>query len=102
MPLPIGGTSELDGRERQPPAIAQEREFIARLRDALASLPPEQAEACCLRFLEEFSYREIAEELRVTVNQVGVLLHRAKAALQTHLAEFAPDPASLNVRQGEI
>ena len=39
-------------------------------------------EACCLRFLEDLSYGEIAEELKITVNHVGVLLNRAKVALR--------------------
>ena len=102
QPLPVGGSSELEGRARQPPAVAEERELFNRLRDGLASLPRDQAEACCLRFLEDFSYEQIAEELRVTVNHVGVLLHRAKAALQTQLSAFAPTSKNPNANGGRV
>ena len=73
-----------------PSDSAEERELFDRLREGLAGLPADQAEACCLRFLEGFSYEEIAAELQLTVNHVGVLLHRARASLQVRLAAFAP------------
>lgn len=76
--------------QRHPPAIAEASELFDRLRAALVTLPAEQADACCLRFLEMMSYEEISEQLGVTVNHVGVLLHRAKAALQVELADFQP------------
>ena len=40
----------------------------------------------CLRYLNEMSYRQIAHELQVGVNAVGVSLHRAKARLREILA----------------
>jgi RNA polymerase sigma-70 factor, ECF subfamily len=85
-----GDPAEVADSARHPPAVAEGHELFARLREGLAALPPEQAEACCLRFLEGLSYAEIAEELNVTVNHVGVLLHRAKAALRQSLLAFAP------------
>lgn len=68
--------------------MAEENELFDHLRRALAKMPADQADACCLRFLEMMSYEEIADELGLTVNHVGVLLHRAKSALQTQLADF--------------
>ncbi len=41
------------------------------------------------------SYQEIADQLRITVNHAGVLLHRARAGLRYRLRAF--DPAN----QGE-
>ena len=73
---------EVADRACQPPDVAEGRELFACLRQGLAGLPQEQAEAARLRFLEDLSYGEIAEELNVTVNYVGVLLNRAKAALR--------------------
>ena len=73
-----------------PPAVAEENELFHQLREGLAELPADQAEACCLRFLESLSYEQIADELDVTVNHVGVLLHRAKLSLKNRLAAFAP------------
>jgi RNA polymerase sigma-70 factor (ECF subfamily) len=99
LSLSAGDSCELEGRIRRPPAVAEERELFDRLRDGLASLPPDQAEACCMRFLEDFSYEQIADELGVTVNHVGVLLHRARRDLQKQLAAFSPSPAKPNGSQ---
>jgi RNA polymerase sigma-70 factor (ECF subfamily) len=68
--------------------VAEENELFDRLRGALATMPADQAAVCCLRYFELLSYGEISEQLGVTVNHVGVLLHRAKSALQTELSEF--------------
>lgn len=92
-PLPAGDSSGIVGDVRTPATMAEERELVAHLREALAQLPREQAEACCLRFLEELSYEQIADELGVTINHVGVLLHRARGALRERLATFAPTAA---------
>lgn len=66
-------------------------ELLEELRDALASMPADQAEVCCLRYFENFRYEQIADELGITVNHVGVLIHRAKSLLQVRLAVFAPN-----------
>ena len=47
----------------------------ARLRSALTHLPPKQADVFCLHCLEGFSYREVAEQLDESVENIGVLLH---------------------------
>jgi RNA polymerase sigma-70 factor (ECF subfamily) len=85
-----GDPAEVSDSARQPPEVAEGQELFACLREGLAALPQEQAEACCLRFLEGLSYAEIAEELNITVNHVGVLLNRAKVALRQNLLAFAP------------
>ncbi len=68
---------------------AQSSELTQRLRDALAQLPHQQSEAFCLRFFEDLSYAEIGTELDITSNAAGVLIHRARAKLQTLLAPEA-------------
>ena len=72
-----------------PARDAQTREQAAQLRRALADLSAQQAEVFCLRFINDMSYREIARELGIKINAVGVLLHRARATLRERLA-FAP------------
>ena len=57
-----------------------------RLRAALCDLSPQQAAVFCLRWLSELSYEEIASELELSVDAVGVTLHRARARLQELLA----------------
>jgi RNA polymerase sigma-70 factor, ECF subfamily len=73
-----------------PDARAEQAEMSARLRACLAHLPPKQADAFCLHCLEGYSYREIAEHLDTSVDNVGVNIHRARAALRERLAFILP------------
>jgi RNA polymerase sigma-70 factor (ECF subfamily) len=65
-------------------------ELTVHLRLVLAELDPKQAQVFCLCCLEECSYQEVAREMELTVNHVGVLLNRAKASLRERLKAFAP------------
>ena len=69
----------------------EQAEMSARLRAALAQLPPKQADAFCLHCLEGWSHREVAELLEESIDHVGVLVHRARAALQDRIASILPD-----------
>ena len=57
-------------------------ELSQRLREALATLPPKQSEAFCLCCLEGWSYQEAAAHLEVSSQNVGVMVHRARAKLK--------------------
>jgi RNA polymerase sigma-70 factor (ECF subfamily) len=63
----------------------QGRELAAKLRQALARLPAQEAEVFCLRHLNDMSYRQIAKELGIKANAAGVLLHRARTRLRSIL-----------------
>jgi RNA polymerase sigma-70 factor (ECF subfamily) len=67
-------------------------ELAERLRQALATIDPQQAQVFALACLEGWSYREIAAQLGITVNHVGVLLNRARAILRDRLKAFHPAP----------
>ena len=69
---------------------AHQHELAAKLRKALAQLPPQEAQVFCLRFLNNMSYRQIAKELDIKTNTAGVLLHRARAKLREYFAS-SPD-----------
>ncbi len=71
-----------------PVARAEAAELAAHLRAALAKLPEQEAEVFYLRCLEEMTYQEIATQLEMEVNAVGVALHRARARLRELLAGF--------------
>jgi RNA polymerase sigma-70 factor (ECF subfamily) len=73
-------------------------ELADRLRLALTEIPPDQAQVFCLNRLENLSYREIAEALRITVDSVGVRLHRARERLQSLLADD-PEPLPTRMRK---
>ena len=79
----------LPGNEADPQRQAAGRELAGQLRRGLARLPAPQAEAFCLRFLSEMSYDEIAQQMGVSSNYVGVILHRARLKLRTLLADVA-------------
>jgi len=76
----------LTGNEPPPSQGALDAELAQRLRHALAQIPPQQAEVFCLHGLEGWSYQEIAEQLSLSINSVGVLLHRARKRLRELLA----------------
>ena len=72
-----------------PDAPAQRAELSDCLRRALGRLPPEQAQVFCLRHTEEMSYEEIADQVQVSVNSVGVILYRARERLRALLKDLA-------------
>lgn len=61
---------------------AQASELSERLRAALAHLPERQAEVFCLFCLEGWTYQEISEHLSMSIDAVGVNVHRARAKLK--------------------
>jgi RNA polymerase sigma-70 factor (ECF subfamily) len=71
-----------------PVECAEGAELAERLRHALARLSPREAEVFCLRCVDDLSYGEIAAQLEIEVNAVGVLLHRARERLKGLLAAF--------------
>lgn len=65
-----------------PAQMAQQQELIARLRESLTQLQPQEAQVFCMRYLNDMSYRQIAKALDIKTNAAGVLLHRARAKLR--------------------
>jgi len=59
---------------------AQQRETVEQLYEAIHQLPKADA-ALVLLYLDELSYREMAEVLGISESNVGVKLNRAKKAL---------------------
>jgi RNA polymerase sigma-70 factor (ECF subfamily) len=70
------------GHEPEPYENAEAGELSARLRIALAKLPERQAEVFCLHALDGWKHDEIAQQMAITTDAVGVLLHRARAKLR--------------------
>lgn len=70
---------------------AERREVVERLYRAIHRLPKADA-ALVLLYLEELSYREMAEVLGISERHVGVKLNRAKKALR-ELMEGTSDGA---------
>jgi RNA polymerase sigma-70 factor, ECF subfamily len=89
-----------DFRGDGPPAEVAGRELAAELRQALAEIDERQAQVFCLSCLDGRSYREIAEHLGVTVNNVGVLLNRARSNLRERLRAFDPETDAEPAQRG--
>lgn len=79
-----------------PEHSSQTSDMCSQLRKALSRLPAKEAEVFCLRCFSEFSYSEIARELGIKTNTVGVLLHRARARLR-ELLEPPPEQKNKGV-----
>ena len=54
--------------------------------DAIAKLPPDQRAALLLRVEEEFSYREIGQQIGCSESQVKTLIYRGRQKLKQSLA----------------
>ncbi|MAE95551.1 MAG: RNA polymerase subunit sigma-24 [Deltaproteobacteria bacterium] len=80
--LPARGPSPLQALLGQ-----ARREELSRALDALDA---RYRAPLVLRFYAELSYREIADTLAIRPEQVGVLLHRAKAKLRSRLSGLGP------------
>lgn len=73
---------------RNGPAETVEASDLSRaVLDRLAGFPPTQQEAVRLKFLQQFSYREIAEVMNLSESHVGVLIHTAIKKLRQAFAE---------------
>jgi RNA polymerase sigma-70 factor (ECF subfamily) len=70
----------------------EEEELRARLRDAVDDLPPSYQAAIILRYVEDFSYDDIAQTLDLPVNTVRTRLRRAKQQLRARLDKDTRPP----------
>ena len=69
---------------------AQQRETVEQLYQAIHQLPKTDA-ALVLLYLDELSYREMAEVLGISESNVGVKLNRAKKALSALMNDQTND-----------
>jgi RNA polymerase sigma-70 factor (ECF subfamily) len=90
----VADNAIIDRKAIGPAKAAEASELAEHLREALAALDSRQAQVFCLACLDELSYQEIAEQLGITVNHVGVLLNRARAVLRERLRAHGPAPAA--------
>ncbi len=81
----------IESHEVSPEYCMQSDELSKQLRQALLKIPRIEAQVFCLRTLNEFSYRQIADEMNVNENYVGVLINRARGKLQKILKTVSVD-----------
>jgi RNA polymerase sigma-70 factor (ECF subfamily) len=78
-----------------PSAEAEHGELRELVRGALATLPPQQAEAFWLRHLEQLDVDEVAAQMAIEPGHVRVLVHRAAIAIRAILGPaYGPAPIS--------
>ncbi len=70
-----------------PESQAIGRELADRLRQAIAQLPQREGTVFCQRYFDELSYDLIAENLAISRGAVAAALHKARAKLESLLAE---------------
>ena len=73
--------------KQTPHETAQMDQDISQLQNSLTSLPELEAQVFVLRLIEQFAYKDIAQQLDISVNHVGVLLNRAKQSLANHYSQ---------------
>ncbi len=95
-----GGDRDQTGRSG-PADQAQAQELAGQLREAIGRLPPQEAKVFCLRYLSEMSYRQIAGQLGIGINIVGVSLYRAKARLRVALGVLQMDEDEVSHEEAE-
>jgi RNA polymerase sigma-70 factor (ECF subfamily) len=69
--------------------LADEQQRI--VREAIHSLPSRDAELLLLKYTEDWSYRQLADHLGVTISTVEARLHRAREKMRQALARMAPE-----------
>ena len=74
------------GDHGQPEEQCEVKETQLLVREAIRQLPEKYRIPLVLRYLEEFSYRQIADIMEVPVTTVETRLYRGKALLQKKLA----------------
>jgi len=78
---PVLDGMPIDEEKGAPVAAAQVHEERDLVREAIGKLPEAQRRVIVLRELEELKYREIAEVLGLSLNEVKVLIHRGRKSL---------------------
>ncbi|WP_175689916.1 RNA polymerase sigma factor [Burkholderia anthina] len=92
---PVDTLPEVPDTQPEPAAHAELRSRDARVRDALAALPPRQREALVLQYYQDMSNLEAANLMGITVDALESLLARARRNLR---ARLAGDPPSEDMR----
>ena len=82
---PNGAPREPDGLDW---LLANEREAL--VRRALRQLPQREAEILLLKYTEDWTYQQIAEQLGLSASAVEARLHRARQRLRRCLRDLAP------------
>jgi RNA polymerase sigma-70 factor (ECF subfamily) len=87
-------------RERTPYAVAEHHDLRAQLKQALETLPVTLRTAVVLRDLQEFSYQEIADQLRLPEGTVKSRINRGRLELARQLKRMQDKQPVARRRRG--
>ena len=90
-----GHTAEADmspSVASRPDGLYESREKQKLVQQAIGTLPEKQRAALLLRVNEEFSYREIGEQINQSENHVKTLIHRGRQRLKKILGNYIGEP----------
>ena len=82
-----GTDLHLADRSMNPEDVVVREDFAERIRALVGMLPPMYRAVITLYYLEERSYREVAEILKIPLGTVKTHLHRAKELLRRSILE---------------
>jgi RNA polymerase sigma-70 factor (ECF subfamily) len=80
---------DLRKRHKNPEELLLEKSVDGRVEEAVAALPTEYRAVVLLNFMEDMSYKEIAEILEIPMGTVMSRLHRGRKILQHKLRDYA-------------
>jgi RNA polymerase sigma factor (sigma-70 family) len=85
------------------PAVATElAELSARVRAAIAELPPGQREAVALFYLAGLTHAEIADEVGSRPGAIKTRLHKARKTLRASLHDFREEPTPMSTAAADL
>ena len=67
----------------------EKEQDLSHIFSVLKTLPPRQREVLQLKFQNDLSYREIAEVTKLSVSNVGFLIHTGLRAIRKQIARAA-------------
>jgi RNA polymerase sigma-70 factor (ECF subfamily) len=87
VPVAEDRASEVSSPDRNPYEKIMDKQLIQRIRQCMDALPENQQQVIRLREMEGFSYKEIAEVLQMTLEQVKINLFRGRNAIRKLIIE---------------
>jgi len=78
----------------RPEDLLEQQELAHMIEHALESLTPPQREAFVLRYVEGYTYDEIAQLTHTTVDALKMRVHRARKVLQSTLQDVYAQPST--------
>jgi RNA polymerase sigma factor (sigma-70 family) len=69
----------------------EERQLV---RQAILAMPKRDAELLLLKYIEDWSYRQLADHLGISASAVEARLHRAREKMPRLLAQLSPETIS--------